>query len=51
MNKVCYVDKRVSVIMPVYNDTKYIREAIRSVSCQTYQFWELIVVDDGSQKI
>ena len=50
LEEIYYVDKRVSVIMPVYNDTKYIREAIRSVSCQTYQFWELIVVDDGSQQ-
>ena len=45
-----YVDERVSVIMPVYNDIRYIREAILSVSCQTYRAWELIVVDDGSQQ-
>ena len=50
LEEIYYVDKRISVIMPVYNDTKYIREAICSVSCQTYQFWELIVVDDGSQQ-
>ena len=38
----------VSVIMPVYNVEKYLREAISSVIGQSYQEWELILVDDGS---
>lgn len=38
----------VSVIMPCYNDGKYMEEAVRSVQEQTYPEWELIIIDDGS---
>lgn len=38
----------VSIIMPVYNDPVRVRECIASIQAQTYQNWELIVVDDES---
>lgn len=39
---------KVSVITPVYNGELYIESAIVSLLAQTFQDWELIVVDDGS---
>lgn len=38
----------ISVIMPVYNTEKYLKEAIESVINQTFVHWELICVNDGS---
>ena len=38
-----------SVIMPVYNGEKFIDDAIHSVCAQTYDNWELIIVNDGSK--
>jgi glycosyltransferase involved in cell wall biosynthesis len=39
---------RVSVITIFLNEEKFIREAIESVFAQTYDDWELLLVDDGS---
>lgn len=38
----------VSVLMPVRNGAAYLDEAIASIVSQTFENWELVVVDDGS---
>lgn len=38
----------VSVVLPTYNGSKFLDEAISSVFKQTYSDYELVVVDDGS---
>lgn len=42
-------DKLVSIIVPVYNAGNYIEETIRMVEAQTYENWELILIDDCSK--
>jgi glycosyltransferase involved in cell wall biosynthesis len=37
-----------SIVVPIYNEEKYIREAIDSILSQTETDWEAILVDDGS---
>lgn len=41
-------EEKISVIIPVYNQALFIGRAIRSVQKQTFQNWEIIVVNDGS---
>ena len=38
----------VSVILPTYNRAPFLRSAFESISAQTFEDWDLIVVDDGS---
>ena len=38
----------ISIITPVYNTSKYLRRCLDSILAQTYQDWELLLIDDGS---
>ena len=40
--------KKIDIILPNYNSSKFIKETIKSILRQTYKHWKLIIVDDFS---
>ena len=40
--------EEISVLLPVFNDAKYIKRAVNSVLVNSYSNFEIIVVNDGS---
>ncbi len=38
----------LSIVIPVYNGEKYIRNCYEGIASQSYKDWEAIFVDDGS---
>lgn len=38
----------VTVLLPVYNSEKFLAESIRSILCQSFEDFELIILNDGS---
>lgn len=43
------MNSTISVIIPVYNAENYVSRCIESVQAQTYNDWQMILVDDGSK--
>ena len=41
---------KVSVILTSYNKPDFIERVLKSVVEQTYQHWELLIMDDGSEQ-
>ena len=39
---------KISVLLPLYNDEKYVFKAIKSILSSTYKSFELIIINDGS---
>jgi len=42
------MEKKISVVVPVYNSEKYLSDLYKSIAYQTYKNYEIIFVDDGS---
>ena len=39
---------KVSIILPNFNSSEFIKQTLKSIISQTYKNWELIIVDDNS---
>jgi hypothetical protein len=39
---------KISIIIPVYNSTLYLKQCVESILAQTYHNFEILLVDDGS---
>ena len=39
---------KVTILMPVYNGSRYLQRSIGSLTAQTYTDWELVALDDES---
>ena len=42
------MDDLISIIVPVYNVSKYLKKCVESIINQTYKNLEIILIDDGS---
>jgi len=47
-NKDMTIEPKVSVLISVYNGERFIEQALKSIYNQTYQNFEVVIVDDGS---
>lgn len=44
----CHLPPKVSIVVPIYNNEGTVREALSSLTCQTYDNIEIVAVNDGS---
>lgn len=55
MKRVADQERKISIVIPVYNAEKYLGEALESVLAQTYENWEVILVvsmsEDKTEKV
>ena len=42
------MNKKISIIVPVYNSEKYLTRCLNSIINQTYKNLEIILIDDSS---
>lgn len=42
------IEPKISIIVPVYNVEKYLEKCVKSLLCQSFAEYEIILVDDGS---
>lgn len=47
-DKILEINHHISIIIPVYNGSNYLREAIESALAQVYPNFEILVINDGS---
>ncbi|HEA29139.1 MAG TPA: glycosyltransferase family 2 protein [Leeuwenhoekiella sp.] len=42
------MENKISIIIPCFNSSNYLKETLNSIISQTYEIWECILIDDGS---
>lgn len=42
-------EKKITVLMSVYNDSKFVKHSVLSILNQTYKDFEFLIIDDGSE--
>lgn len=45
------INPKISIILPNYNSSSFLKETLISIKKQSYKNWELIIVDDNSDKL